>query len=171
MRMNPLKETSAADLIEQYDEKQLADIIYQFGEERLSRRIARKIKQDIDNNGPYPSTRELAYAVAGCYPPHLRKGRIHPATRTFQALRIAVNKELESLDILLERAPDWMMPGGLFEIISFHSLEDRRVKKSFISDERLDRVTRKPIQANQEEMSMNSRSRSAKLRISQKKIS
>ena len=169
MRMNRSQGISAADVLEQFDEKLLADTIYKFGEERLSRRIARKIKNDISNQGPYKNTIDLAYAISGCYPPHLRKRRIHPATKTFQALRIAVNKELEVLESLLDKAPDWIIPGGLFEVISFHSLEDRRVKISFIEDDRLERITRKPIRANQDEIAINNRSRSAKLRISRRK--
>ena len=169
MRMNPLANLTAADLLEQLNEEQLANTIYQFGEERLSRRIARKIKNDISNNGPYKTTKDLAYAIAGCFPSHLRRGRLHPATRTFQALRIAVNKELEVLDRLLSQAPEWIIPGGLFEVISFHSLEDRKVKTSFLKDERLEIITRKPIRADNQEISMNKRSRSAKLRISKKK--
>ena len=168
MRMDPSKGASASKLLEEYDEKKLADTIYRYGEERLSRRIARRIKNDLSDKGPYHSTIDLAYAIAGCFPPHQRKSRIHPATRTFQALRIEVNKELDVLDILLEKAPDWILPGGLFEVISFHSLEDRKVKTAFLKDERLKRLTKKPIRANEEEIAINNRSRSAKLRISQK---
>jgi len=108
--------------------------------------------------------------VAGCYPPAARRGRIHPATRSFQALRIAVNDELGVLDRLLAAAPDWLVPGGLLAIISFHSLEDRRVKTAFLGDERLQRVTRKAIQANPEEAEANPRSRSAKLRIARRRL-
>tara|TARA_Y100001968_G_scaffold331466_1_gene386252 strand:- start:16194 stop:17099 length:906 start_codon:yes stop_codon:yes gene_type:complete len=169
MRMNPQTGISAADLIENLNETQLANIIYNFGEERLSRRIARKIKKDLAEQGPYKNTTALAYAISGCYHPKLRHGRIHPATRTFQALRIAVNKELEVLDQLLSNAPDWLISGGLFGVISFHSLEDRKVKNCFISDERLERITRKPITATSEEISANSRSRSAKFRIGKRK--
>ena len=96
-------------------------------------------------------------------------GRIHPATRTFQALRIAVNNELESLDILLEKAPDWLLENGLFIVISFHSLEDRRVKTVFKSDNRLKRITKKPLRSTTQEIEINPRSKSAKLRISSRK--
>ena len=168
MRMNPKRGINAAELIEQLDEKDLANTIYKFGEEKLSRRIARKIKNDLSNEGPYEGTKALAYAIAGCYPPSKRKGAIHPATRTFQALRIAVNHELDVLDNLLTRAPEWILPGGLFEIISFHSLEDRKVKYSFRDDKRLHKLTSKPIRANAQETLINPRSRSAKLRISMK---
>ena len=169
MRMNPGAGERAAQLIERLDETDLADLIYAYGEERLSRRIARRIKHDLAEQGPYSGTAALAYAVAGCYPPKARRGRIHPATRTFQALRIAVNDELGVLDRLLQVAPDWLLSGGLFGVISFHSLEDRRVKTAFVSDERLQRVTRKPETAAEEEQCSNPRSRSAKWRLARRR--
>ena len=166
MRMNPQKGLSAADLISELSENDLADLIYNFGEEKRSRRIARKIKNDLSQNGSYSGTKALSYAIAGCFPPKQRYGRIHPATRTFQALRIAVNNELESLDILLKKAPDWLLENGLFIVISFHSLEDRRVKTVFKSDDRLKRITTKPLRSSTQEIELNPRSKSAKLRIS-----
>ncbi|MBM5792894.1 MAG: 16S rRNA (cytosine(1402)-N(4))-methyltransferase RsmH [Cyanobacteria bacterium K_DeepCast_0m_m1_088] len=169
MRMNPAAGETAAALIERLDEVELADLIYAYGEERLSRRIARKIKQHLEEQGPFRGTDALAYLVAGCYPPKARRGRIHPATRTFQALRIAVNDELGVLDRLLDQAPDWLQPDGLFGVISFHSLEDRRVKTAFSSDPRLQRVTRKPETAAEEEQSSNPRSRSAKWRVARRR--
>ena len=169
MRMNPEAGETAAELIERLEETELADLIYAYGEERLSRRIARKIKQHLAEQGPFAGTDALAYLVAGCYAPKARRGRIHPATRTFQALRIAVNDELGVLDRLLQQAPDWLLPGGLMGVISFHSLEDRRVKTAFSSDERLQRVTRKPETAGEEEQSSNPRSRSAKWRVARKR--
>ena len=170
MRMNQAGGgETAADLIARLDESDLADLIYAYGEERLSRRIARRIKADLDASGAYAGTAALAYAVAGCYPPKARRGRIHPATRTFQALRVAVNDELAVLDRLLQQAPDWLQPDGLLAIISFHSLEDRRVKTAFLSDERLQRVTRKPLRADEAEQLLNPRSRSAKLRIARRR--
>lgn len=170
MRMNPDQGTeTAAQLIGRLEEGELADLIYAYGEERLSRRIARRIKADLAAQGAYSGTAALAYAVAGCYPPKARRGRIHPATRTFQALRIAVNDELGVLDRLLQQAPDWLEPGGLMGVISFHSLEDRRVKTAFSSDERLQRVTRKPETAGEEEQSSNPRSRSAKWRVARRR--
>ena len=171
MRMNPLAGETAAALIDRLDENALADLIYAYGEERLSRRIARRIKE----HGPWReaaqprTTAELAYLIAGCYPPRARRGRIHPATRSFQALRIAVNDELGVLDRLLTAAPDWLLPGGLFGVISFHSLEDRRVKTAFLADERLQRVTRKAVQASEEESNANPRARSARLRIARRR--
>ena len=169
MRMNPQAGETAAELIERLEETELADLIYAYGEERLSRRIARKIKQHLAEQGPFAGTDALAYLVAGCYAPKARRGRIHPATRTFQALRIAVNDELVVLDRLLQQAPDWLEPGGLMGVISFHSLEDRRVKTAFSSDERLQRVTRKPETAGEEEQSSNPRSRSAKWRVARRR--
>ena len=169
MRMNPAVGETVAELIERLDETELADLIYAYGEERLSRRIARRLKHDLAEQGSYSGTAALAYAVAGCYPPKARRGRIHPATRTFQALRIAVNDELGVLDRLLEAAPDWLLSGGLFGVISFHSLEDRRVKTAFVSDERLQRITRKAVQATAEEESLNPRSRSARLRLARRR--
>ena len=170
MRMNPGSDAeTAAQLIDRLEENALADLIYGNGEERLSRRIARRIKADLADQGPYEGTAALAYAVAGCYPPKARRGRIHPATRTFQALRIAVNDELAVLDRLLEQAPDWLEPGGLMGVISFHSLEDRRVKTAFVQDERLQRITRKPVVATKAEEEVNPRSRSAKLRLAKRR--
>ncbi|AAP99242.1 MULTISPECIES: 16S rRNA (cytosine(1402)-N(4))-methyltransferase RsmH [Prochlorococcus] len=169
MRMNPKKGLKADELLEKTEEKALADLIYKYGEEKFSRRIARRIKQDLSANGPYEGTSALAYAIAGCYPPKMRNGRIHPATRTFQALRIAINNELDALQHLLQKAPNWLLPGGVFAVISFHSLEDRLVKKSFLTDERLERITRKPIQADSNEKLNNPRSRSAKLRLAKKR--
>ena len=168
MRMNPQIVDNASDLLDQLNEHDLANLIFNYGEERFSRRIARRIKNDLSAKGPYLGTRDLAQAISSCYPKKLRHSRIHPATKTFQALRIAVNNELEVLDTLLEKAPDWLVTGGLLCVISFHSLEDRKVKNSFLSDDRLERVTRKPIKANDLEIIQNKRSRSAKFRIASK---
>jgi len=169
MRMNPEEGLSAAELIESLSEQDLANLIYNLGEEKRSRRIARKIKNDLAANGPYSGTEALSYAIAGCFPPKQRYGRIHPSTRTFQALRIAVNNELKSLDSLLLKAPNWLVKNGLFMVISFHSLEDRRVKSTFKSDKRLKIITKKPMRAKPEEIELNTRSKSAKLRISSKR--
>jgi len=168
MRMNPKEGSSAAELIETLSEQDLADLIYKLGEEKRSRRIARKIKNDLAENGPYSGTQDLSYAIAGCFPPKQRYGRIHPSTRTFQALRIAVNNELDSLDSLLLKAPNWLLEDGLFMIMSFHSLEDRRVKSSFKTDNRLKVLSKKPMRASPQEIELNPRSKSAKLRISSK---
>ena len=170
MRMNPEEGSSAAELIETLSEQDLADLIYKLGEEKRSRRIARKIKNDLAENGPYSGTQDLSYAIAGCFPPKQRYGRIHPSTRTFQALRIAVNNELGSLDSLLLKAPNWLSENGLFIVMSFHSLEDRRVKSSFKTDNRLKMLSKKPMRASPEEIELNPRSKSAKLRISSKQF-
>ena len=169
MRMNPDKGEPAAELLDRLEEGELADLLYRLGEERLSRRVARRLVAERTHR-PWRErgTAELAYVIAGCYPPKARHGRIHPATRCFQALRLAVNDELGSLERLLERAPDWLVPGGLLAIISFHSLEDRRVKTAFLADPRLERLTRKPITAGPEELEANPRSRSAKLRVARR---
>ena len=169
MRMNPSQEFNAANLIENLSEKDLADLIFKYGDERLSRKISWKIKKDLREKGTYSGTKELAYSIAGCFPPKQRYRKIHPATRTFQALRIAVNREIEVLEKFLEIAPDWLLPGGILSIISFHSIEDRLVKNSFKGDARLKNLTKKPITPNEKEIETNKRSRSAKLRIAQLK--
>jgi 16S rRNA (cytosine1402-N4)-methyltransferase len=169
MRMNSEAGETAAELLDRLEEGALADVLFQFGDERLSRRIARRLVAEREAK-PWGerSTSELAYAVAGCYPPKARRGRIHPATRSFQALRIAVNDELGALERLLRHAPDWLVPGGLLAIISFHSLEDRLVKQAFLADGRLERITRRPLVADPAEMEANPRSRSAKLRVARR---
>ena len=167
MRMNPFLEVDAEKLIEALNEKDLANLIYKYGDERLSRKIARKIKMDLKENGKYSGTKELAYSIAGCFPPKQRYKKIHPATRTFQALRIAVNKEIEVLEKFLQVVPEWLLPGGIISIISFHSLEDRLVKSSFKNDQRLKNLTKKPIIPSEQEVELNKRSRSGKLRIAQ----
>ncbi|KGF94609.1 rRNA small subunit methyltransferase H [Prochlorococcus marinus str. MIT 9201] len=167
MRMNPLLEVDAEKLIEALNEKDLANLIYKYGDERLSRKIARKIKMDLKENGKYSGTKELAYSIAGCFPPKQRYKKIHPATRTFQALRIAVNKEIEVLEKFLQVVPEWLLPGGIISIISFHSLEDRLVKNSFKNDQRLKNLTKKPITPSEKEVELNKRARSGKLRIAQ----
>lgn len=164
MRMDRNQSLTAAELINHSAEVELADIFYQFGEERLSRRIARAIVAQR----PFQTTTQLAEAIAHCVPRSYRYGRIHPATRVFQALRIAVNQELDVLKSWLDRAPDWLKPGGKIGVISFHSLEDRLVKHAFKEDSRLQVLTKKPIVATDEEMAANARSRSAKLRLAER---
>jgi 16S rRNA (cytosine1402-N4)-methyltransferase len=168
MRMNPETGETAAELIDRLEDNELADLIYAYGEERLSRRIARRLVAERPWSGSGRTSADLAYVIAGCFPPQARRGRIHPATRTFQALRIAVNDELGNLERLLERAPDWLVPGGVLAIISFHSLEDRRVKQAFLADGRLERITRRPLVAEPAEAETNPRSRSAKLRVARR---
>jgi 16S rRNA (cytosine1402-N4)-methyltransferase len=164
MRMDQSQSFNAADIINHWEEKELADLFYNYGEERLSRRIAKQIVQ----KRPFYSTTQLAETVYHCAPPSYRHGKIHPATRVFQALRLMVNQELESLDKFLEIAPRWLKVGGRIAIISFHSLEDRRVKYGFREHPLLSVVTKKPLIPGEDEQKSNPRSRSAKLRIAQR---
>lgn len=160
MRMNPHQDMTAADVVNTWDEQELANAIYHYGEERLSRKIARRIVE----RRPFETTTELAETIFYSVPKSYRYGRIHPATRTFQALRIVVNRELEVLEQFLERAPEWLKPGGRLGIISFHSLEDRIVKHALREHPLLHVLTKKPILPSPEEIEQNGRSRSAKLR-------
>ncbi len=168
MRMDRSGGRTAAELVNSLGEAALADLIYAYGQERYSRRIARAI---VAARTPRPigTSSELGRIVAGAYPPPTRKTRrgVHPATRTFQALRIAVNDEMSNLEKLLEHLPKALKPGGRAAVISFHSLEDRRVKHAFADwaargEGRL--LTKKPITPTVEELRRNPRSRSAKLR-------
>jgi 16S rRNA (cytosine1402-N4)-methyltransferase len=160
MRMDRSQPTTAADLVNRTSEVELAKIIFTYGEERMSRQIAR----DIVAQRPFTTTTQLAYTIGGAVPKAYRYGRIHPATRTFQALRIAVNQELSSLEKFLAVAPNWLKPGGKIGLISFHSLEDRIIKHTLREDERLKVLTKKPIIATEQELNTNPRARSAKLR-------
>ncbi len=164
MRMDRRQSLTAAEAINHWDEHQLADIFFKYGEERLSRRIARRVVEQR----PFQTTTELAEAIARCVPRQYRYGRIHPATRVFQALRIAVNDELTSLETFLTRAPNWLVPGGRIAIISFHSLEDRLVKHGLRNSPLLQVLTKKPITPQAAELESNPRSRSAKLRIAER---
>ena len=160
MRMDRSQGESAAELINYSPEKDLADLIFQNGEERRSRRIARAIVRAR----PLRTTGQLARVIETAVP---RTGRLHPATQTFMAIRIAVNGELEELDALLALAPQLMKPGGRIVIITFMSLEDRRVKHSFQSLARADQallLTRHVVRPSAEEVAANPASRSAKLR-------
>jgi 16S rRNA (cytosine1402-N4)-methyltransferase len=153
-------------LIERLREADLAEIIFRYGEERFSRRIARRVVEHRQQ-APIRSASELADLVRSCVPRSRGHG-IDPATRTFQALRIAVNDELATLETALNRLPDCLKPGGRLAVISFHSLEDRIVKYAFRGDDRLVAVTRKPIQASDDEVARNPRARSAKLRVAER---
>jgi len=167
MRMNTRQGISAEQVVNQAGEKELADLIYEFGEERRSRRIARAIVRAR----PITTTAQLARIVAAAAPA-MKSERIHPATRTFQALRIYVNAELEEIDALLDAAPRLLKPGGRLVVISFHSLEDRRAKDSLREGARqgiYEVLTRKPVTAEAEETDRNPRARSAKLRAAEKK--
>lgn len=168
MRMDSRLEQTAGDLVNRLSQKPLADLIYQYGQERYSRRIANAITQ-ARKQGKIETTCQLARIVERAYPAAARKSRrgVHPATRTFQALRIAVNDELGNLQSLLDQLDQLLAVGGRAAVISFHSLEDRCVKHAFAAMERAQKatvLTKKPITASAEEIQSNPRSRSAKLR-------
>jgi 16S rRNA (cytosine1402-N4)-methyltransferase len=165
MRFDPESDTTAADIVNDLSADDLANIIYQFGEERHSRRIARRIVEERRIE-PITTTARLAAIVRKGVPG--KWGTIDPATRTFQALRIAVNDELGHLDRILKEAPDRLNPGGRFAAISFHSLEDRPVKHAFRDDSRLTVLTKKPVTASDREVAANPRARSAKLRVAER---
>jgi len=172
MRIDKRIKTSAADIVNKADEKSLADLIYRFGQDRASRRIARFIVRGRQSQ-PINTTSQLAAIVCKALgqPEQKRKSRIHPATRTFQALRIAVNNELENLERLLSWAPELLKETGRIAVISFHSLEDRLVKNNFKRNEKegiYRIVTKKPLVPSRQEIVDNRRARSAKLRIAQK---
>ena len=164
MRMDQRQALTAADIINSWDEAKLANIFFHYGEERLSRRIARRIVE----RRPFQTTTELAEAIAYSVPRAYRYGRIHPATRVIQALRIAVNQELTVLETFLQKAPTWLKADAHIGIISFHSLEDRLVKHAFKDSRLLEVLTKKPIVPQEAELAANSRSRSAKLRFGRK---
>lgn len=181
MRFRTDQGATAADLVNQSSEEDLANILWRYGDEQLARKIARAIVQDR----PFTTTLQLASMIARIY--GSRRGHIHPATRTFQALRIAVNQELDSLSEFLPQAIDVLEPGGRLAVISFHSLEDRIVKQYFRLESRdcicppeqpictcnhrasIVEISRHPIEADEEEIIRNPRSRSARLRIAEKK--
>jgi 16S rRNA (cytosine1402-N4)-methyltransferase len=161
MRFDPNDSTTAADLVNTLSEKELADLIFEYGEERASRRLARAIVYAR----PIRTARQLADVIARAVG---RRGKIHPATRTFQALRIAVNRELAVLACVLPQVIETLKPGGRVAMISFHSLEDRRVKYFFRESEQLRVLTKHPVQPADEEIAANPRSRSAKLRVAER---
>jgi len=163
MRLDCSRGQTAADLLRHLGERELADLIYQYGEERFSRRIARRIVE-ARQRGPLETTEQLAELVRRCVPRPKGKRGIDPATRTFQALRIAVNDELGALERLLKALPRCVKPGGRVALISFHSLEDRQVKQALRNREIWHALTRKPVQATEAELAVNPRARSGKLR-------
>ena len=167
LRFAPDRGEAAWELLSHIGEQRLADIIFKYGEERCSRRIAKKIVE-TRRAAPIRTAGELAELVRSCVPRSPGQ-RIDPATRTFQALRIAVNAELASLEAALTTFPDCLKPGGRLVVISFHSLEDRLVKHAFRSDERLEVLTKKPVLPSAREEAENPRSRSAKLRVAERK--
>jgi 16S rRNA (cytosine1402-N4)-methyltransferase len=166
MRFDDESGIPLSELLRELGEKRLAEILMEFGEERRGRRVARQILRALRGNR-LNNTLDLVAAVKRALPSP--KQRIHPATRTFQALRIAVNKELEHLDAALQEIPDLLEPGGRFCVISYHSLEDRRVKLSFREQVRESPsrtvITRKPVRPGEEEIRANPRARSARMRV------
>ncbi|MBC8465050.1 MAG: 16S rRNA (cytosine(1402)-N(4))-methyltransferase RsmH [Parcubacteria group bacterium] len=170
---NPDEDTlTAREIVNEWAEESIADIIYGYGEERYARRIARAIcekreEEEIDTTG------KLVDVISGAVPKSYHHGRIHPATRTFQALRIAVNDELGSAKDAIRKGVEALKPGGRIAIISFHSIEDRMVKhtlKELAEDGMIDLVVKKPIVPSDEEVRENPRARSAKLRIAEKRV-
>jgi 16S rRNA (cytosine1402-N4)-methyltransferase len=167
MQMGPNSGPKAADLVNEMSEQELADVIFKLGEERHSRRVARAIVK----GRPFRLTTELAQVVTRAIPSRTALRHIHPATRTFQALRMAVNRELECLESLLAQAPGVLKPGGRVVILSFHSLEDRLVKWAFKAWQREGRariLTRRVLRPSEAEIAANPRSRSAKLRAAER---
>ena len=167
LRFDTTEGEPAWRLVNRMKPESLADIIYEYGEERYSRRIARRIAA-VREREPIRSASDFARLVASAIPRQSSPSRIHPATRTFQALRIAVNQELKSLRIALERIPTRLVSGGRCAVISFHSLEDRLVKDAFRNRQLWECLTRAPIEASPGEVARNSRSRSAKLRAARR---
>jgi len=165
MRMDPTEGESALDLISRCDAEELANLIYRYGEEHRSRKIARSLRRAYEE-GDLETTADLRRAVHRATGG--RRGRIDPATKTFQGLRIAVNEELAELEALLEQLPSVLRIGGVVAVISFHSLEDRIVKHTFRDSEHLSPLTKRPIMASDDERANNRRSRSAKLRAARR---
>lgn len=167
MRMDPSSGETALELIARLSDDELADVLYHYGEERRSRRIARSVKKALADN-QLETTLDLRRAIVRAVGP-VRVGGVDPATRTFQALRIAVNRELEELEELLTALPEIIEPGGVAAILSFHSLEDRLVKRAFHARDVWQPLTKKPLVATDEESALNPRSRSAKLRAGRRR--
>lgn len=167
LRFDPENGEPAWKWLLRADSKEIADVIYRFGEERFSRRIAKEIVHQRAHGEPIKTVARLSELCRRCVP-RSKNHDIHPATRTFQAIRIHVNDELGGLERTLAKAPNWLRPGGRMAILSFHSLEDRIVKWAFRDDPRWGIITRKPILPTEIEISANSRSRSAKLRIAER---
>jgi 16S rRNA (cytosine1402-N4)-methyltransferase len=165
MRFDPETKPTAAEVVNTWSEQDLARLFFDYGEERHARRVARRIVA-ARKLEPIATTGRLAALVRQSIPG--KWGAINPATRVFQALRIAVNAELEHLDSALAQLADWLKPGGRAAILSFHSLEDRRVKVAFRDDPRLTVLTRKPVVAAAQEVAVNPRARSAKLRVAER---
>jgi 16S rRNA (cytosine1402-N4)-methyltransferase len=170
LRFDPESGEPAWRLLEKLNERQLADLIYRFGEERHSRRIARRILEQ-QSREPIRTARQLAEVVRRSVPRSRDTQRIDPATRTFQALRIVVNDELEALPEGLRHAASYLAPDARIAVISFHSLEDRIVKEAYRDDPRLEVLTKKPLRASPAEVARNPRARSAKMRVARRTVS
>lgn len=167
MRMDQRREKTAEMILATASEKELADIFYYYGDEKQSRRIAARVIEERKRDG-IKTSGQLAELVSRSIPRKYHPPRIHVATRVFQALRIAVNEELSNLAVILEKAADHLVAGGRFCVISFHSLEDRIVKKKFAASDRLAVITKKPIVPTDHEINANRRSRSARLRVAER---
>lgn len=169
LRFDPTEGEPASRLVNRLSAEHLAELIFYYGEERFSRRIAHAIVE-ARRETPIRTASQLAELIRRVVPagPRGQRERIDPATRTFQALRIAVNEELKSLEVALRRLPDCLKPAGRLAVISFHSLEDRRVKEAFRDDPRWRALVRKPVRPTEAEMARNPRSRSAKLRVAER---
>ncbi|RUM41486.1 MAG: 16S rRNA (cytosine(1402)-N(4))-methyltransferase [Desulfocapsa sp.] len=167
MRMDIRQKVTAAAIVANCKEQELADIFYYYGEEKQARRIASFVVEERRKH-PLETSKQLADLVARAVPRRFHPKRIHVATLVFQALRIAVNTELENLSKILDRAADHLKSGGRFCVISFHSLEDRMVKRKFRENDNWKVLTKKPVRASQEEIDENPRSRSARLRVAEK---
>ncbi len=171
MRMNPADATTAEALVNTLPADELSAMFETLGEERFARRIARRIAEERRHT-PLTTTAQLARLIAQAVPPSARHGRLHPATRTFQALRMAVNDELGALEEFLAALPQLLAPAGRAVILSYHSLEDRLVKRAFLQGSReglWTLLTKKPLQAGDDEIARNPRARSAKLRAVEKR--
>jgi 16S rRNA (cytosine1402-N4)-methyltransferase len=173
MRFNPEEPgATAATLLNRATQAELEKIFWEYGEERHARRLARLIVRERRRQ-PFQTTVQLVKLLEQAQGPGGRRGRLHPATRVFQALRIAVNLELEELAVFLEHVPAWLIPGGRLVVISYHSLEDRLVKHRLVAWERagvMTRLTKKPLTPSAAEVKANPRARSAKLRIAEKMV-
>ncbi len=169
LRFDPGQGSPAWKLLERLSERHLADMIYQYGEERMSRRIARAIVNQRRRD-PIRTASRLSELVRSVVP-RSKNHSIHPATRTFQALRIAVNDELKWAEVAARRLPELLQPGGRIAMVSFHSLEDRIVKQAFRDSELLNVITRKPLRPGEDEAARNPRSRSARLRVAERRDS
>ncbi|MBI3591868.1 MAG: 16S rRNA (cytosine(1402)-N(4))-methyltransferase RsmH [Candidatus Melainabacteria bacterium] len=167
MRMDQNQTLTAYKIVNSYKENELADIIYKYGEERYSRKIARLVAQKRDKNGPLKTTSDLANLVLHCYPRN-KHFKTHPATRTFQALRIEVNKELENIEKFLCFIPELLLPPCRLTVISFHSLEDRITKNFLKNNSNFKILTKKPVVPSESETEINPRARSAKLRAAER---